>query len=516
MKSESRTIVLAVVGHQRLSFTDSLQGAIRDVLVGLKGDHPHSAWEVVAAGDQGVEAGVVSLAEEVLNATKSVRPSPGKSVEQPRASARAGMMQNCDVLLAIWDGEPTTATSETALAVEQARDALLPLIWVHCAPAAGEAATPVSQDESASEAAATGRAIPASEEVTYERMDQVSLRREFRKHDLAALGHRKRRWYFAIFAMGLGPVAILLLSIQVVAFPSGGPWGILLILFELIALLIALATGYLRVDRSHRNWIRSRLRAELLRREMFLFDMRVGPYLRRDGNDRMRRAVQRLRDLGDEQANPILLLPLRESGQPWRDALEDAPPIQPENSLEQLCGQAERYLRARIAKQRDFFSRQSEGLTGKARRYENVAKLIISLALVIAAVHLGLLLSPPGDHTGGKSHDLPHRILVIFALFVPAVGSATIGLQSVTGSARLGRSYFVFDQTVKVHEKRLAGLVAHCRGGKTGDEAVDPSEERARLEKSFQRIILDVEQLLSSELMIWWMIMYSEEPRATA
>lgn len=89
-------------------------------------------------------------------------------IELPYASSReesyeaAGefVLNNCDVLLAIWDGQPAQGRGGTAYVVERARHLHLPVAWVH----AGNRKKGTSEPTSLGEEQGT---------VTFERMDET-------------------------------------------------------------------------------------------------------------------------------------------------------------------------------------------------------------------------------------------------------------------------------------------------------------------------------------------------------
>jgi hypothetical protein len=112
-----------------------------------------------------------------------------------------------------------------------------------------------------------------------EAKDQLRLIQEaFEKWDGLALLKQKKQKRFGFFTALLGPVAVLLLTVQILAFPHAGPIALSLIALELVALMVTLSFGFFNIG-SPDEWMRCRLRAEVLRRERFLVLARVGPYL---------------------------------------------------------------------------------------------------------------------------------------------------------------------------------------------------------------------------------------------
>src|SRR6266496_3263935 len=100
--------------------------------------------------------------------------------------------------------------------------------------------------------------------------------------------------YFAngILAAILPPLALFLLSFQILALPDGGGWAIGLIVSEVLSL--ALLVYFALTNREPTSeWIENRVRTELLRREQYLFLAGVGPYLAKDGSDAIEEALRR-------------------------------------------------------------------------------------------------------------------------------------------------------------------------------------------------------------------------------
>lgn len=58
---------------------------------------------------------------------------PQENYARPRAYHEANLclIENCDLLVTIWDGKPARGTGGTAEVVEKARQKNLPLLWIH-------------------------------------------------------------------------------------------------------------------------------------------------------------------------------------------------------------------------------------------------------------------------------------------------------------------------------------------------------------------------------------------------
>jgi hypothetical protein len=322
----------------------------------------------------------------------------------------------------------------------------------------------------------------------------------FKRRDTKALKYHRRRLNLTVFAVALGPVAILLLATQVLVYPEGGVIGSTFITAELAVLTMALAIGFLQMGRSHRLWIRERLRSEILRREGFLLRARAGPYLDISVGKLGNKVRERLVTLDSNVNDPITLLRLQDEGKNWRDALEDTRHAGNLEDIPELHSILDAYLTQRTKRQREWFSRYSTTLGKRARLYENGARFIVLAALIIAALHLGWL-------NAGQHHGYVHTTLIIIAIVAPAVGSAFVGMQSVSGSQRLSRSYAFHARALEKIEKRL-------RRVQLGLD--QPGMSDNDLQFHFRRAVLETEELLSGELHLWWLIMHTEAPRAAA
>jgi hypothetical protein len=105
----------------------------------------------------------------------------------------------------------------------------------------------------------------------------------FDRWDRLALFHQKRRKRFGFFVALLSPLAVVLLTVSILAVPPASVPARILIAVEWIGLAGALALGFLESRWSPNTWMRERLRAEVLRREKYLLLARVGPYLMEQG-----------------------------------------------------------------------------------------------------------------------------------------------------------------------------------------------------------------------------------------
>jgi hypothetical protein len=322
----------------------------------------------------------------------------------------------------------------------------------------------------------------------------------WQRHDADATRHQKRRLTFAAFAAALGPLAVLLLAAQALLFPHGGPAALLLIAGELAVLALALTLAFVRFGRAHERWITARLRAEALRREEFLLLARVGPYLETEPGEHD--VGRRLLLIDAHETDPVELLELHDPERgSWWNGLMEAWHAGSAGARVDVPKGLETYLRERIDDQRRYFDSKGEQHAGRARRWENAAKVVLVLALVVAALHFGALLGAP---EGGGRHP---EGLVLLAIVLPPVGSAIVGLLSILGSHRLSRAYR--------YNARILQRLQH-EGMELAREAHAGTRSEDVLAYEFKRLVLRTEELLSDDLRQWWIVMKPEAPRPGA
>jgi len=317
------------------------------------------------------------------------------------------------------------------------------------------------------------------------------------RRDESARKNQRSRYTFAAGAALLGPIAALFLACQI-EFAASGRLAVVLILLELVLLTIALAIAFLEFGESHQRWIGERLRAEILRRERFLFGARVGPYLKIKTSALSSSVGQRLVMLDSDLDNPTSLLEMNDASGSWRGALEDSYHQGALSTVTDLP-HLQTYLQTRVVNQREWFSRKCSQHRRHAWYFEGGAKLSLALALIIAAVHLGTLWA--GDAEPGGT-----RILIVAAIFFPIAGAALVGLLSIFGCRRLGVSYAHHAEEMERLEKELRMLESNMINGEKPIDVLD---------LNFRRLLLETEGVLSSELRLWWMFMNPELPRAS-
>ena len=315
------------------------------------------------------------------------------------------------------------------------------------------------------------------------------------EHDRVAQEHQARHLRFAYIAAAVGPLAVLFLAVQVVAVPLGGWQGITLIAAELAAVFFAVCIPFLELGQAHDAWLEERVRAEVLRRELFLLAMRVGPYL--DGADasRIRMRLDWLETFPLGSTEPLHLHD-RERGD-WRTALEDARHRSQSMVVPCLPECLSSYRAERVEEQRNWFRDKTAQHGRVARTWERRSRVVLALALVVAAFHLGLLI------TGEVPAWLHHNVAIV-AIVLPPIGAAIVALLSIAGSSRLQRSYA--ERARQLDEIRLELL-------RLEERQDDPAAKPDEISYELKRLVLRAEEVLTQDLQTWWIILKPELPR---
>jgi hypothetical protein len=321
------------------------------------------------------------------------------------------------------------------------------------------------------------------------------IQEAFEKWDRIALDNQRRQKRFGFATALLGPVAVLLLTVQILAFPHSGPVALTLIALELASLMIVLSFGFFNIGAPD-HWMRCRLRAEVLRREKFLVLARVGPYLTEaDPTNAIRR---RLVTIDNEDTEPEGLVPLHdEKGRTWQEFLEDARAANTKVASPDPDA-FEVYNEQRLLDQRNWFSRKSARFARWDDLFENVAKGVLVAALAVAAWHLAALYF--GAHGEGGGRSVSQLVTEILAIVLPPVGAAATGLQSILEGRRLSRSY---KDRAKVLTKLESSLV------RLQPEFATAGNDSENHEFQFKRLVLRTEEALASELLQWWLLRHS-------
>jgi hypothetical protein len=323
-----------------------------------------------------------------------------------------------------------------------------------------------------------------------------------------AARHQWRRRYLA-WSVGLAsPVAVSLLALQHLYLEhwTYGPW---LVFGELIVMIFALAVEYFGFGESHDRWIRSRLQAELLKRELFLLRARVGPYL--TTSDALATASARAASICSPFANPVPMLSLQTPGNPpWRDELSTGAHVLAEGATTraELTAHVERYLAERVDDQIGYFSNRQHSFHKHDRWTELGAKaILLATTTVVSAKLVGMLLEDSHDH---RSAWMTFWLFGAFVL--PVFGAGTMAFRAIFEPHRLLRSFLACRAQLEELRPTFQELLTAIRS--VPDSARGSDAELQSHLLRFKRLVLEAEGILSEDFRRWWVIVDPETPRA--
>ncbi len=317
-----------------------------------------------------------------------------------------------------------------------------------------------------------------------------ALERARAAQDGIARKHQSRRKGLALVLLALSVIAVLCGAMQGAWFPLEGHTesqkfiAVGLILVEMLVL-----AGMLVLDRvkyaeaKHQEWVGARLRAELLRREGFLYRARVGPYLAR--SDLGQRVADRISQISTSK-DLLSHLSLRGEHATWQDELEDErhrgeetqPPVGAD-----LNQSFSFYRQQRIADQQGYFDAKARQFQRLDFRLKVVAKTVVTLALLMSTAHFSLLWA--------EQQLAP---LAFLAHFLPALSGAMIAWRETVQSKRLKMTY----------RRKSSQLEELQRDFRRLTENPSPF--------FFKRLVLRTETVLSQDLYEWWLVMNPVTP----
>jgi len=164
---KSIQVKIAVCGHRHLEPTQQIQKGIQAGLESILDTFPSAHFQVYSCLAEGADRllaacfmeslgaeliAVLPLPEDeyikdfqTLESVQAYREFkhrakkliiPGQIQERPHAyqAANQHLLENCDLLVVIWDGKPGRGPGGTSETVEMARQIGLPLLWIHSEP----------------------------------------------------------------------------------------------------------------------------------------------------------------------------------------------------------------------------------------------------------------------------------------------------------------------------------------------------------------------------------------------
>ena len=309
------------------------------------------------------------------------------------------------------------------------------------------------------------------------------IRKAHKKWDVIAGQEQKSVLRFGQYNAVLIPIAVLLLTIQILAFPQNSPIAIFLIALELIILSLSIFLLFAEIGPNPKGWAEARMRAEIFRREEFLLITRVGPYLNKKTISDLEAEVNvRLIKIDTPDTDPMDYVRLQDSHDcpdlSWRDSLEDSSPgASPEqNSIED-------YLKGRLQDQQKWFSTTAKKRYEANAWFEHFARGVMIAALVLSAMHLIAL-------AGGSSNL--HLPIAILAIILPPISAAIGSLQAFFQYRRISHTYEFYSKALNC-----------CAGAMTKLHEQMHHNKGDQLTLKFKRLVLRTEELLASELCHW-------------
>jgi len=406
-------------------------------------------------------------------------------LEPKKAYECAGrhVVDRCDAIIAVWDGEKSRGQGGTAEIVGYAQEKGVPIAWVPTTNTSGPSyALENSRADVVNEAASKLRkyntgAIDSAEfdeqmrELRKKLMpdmareipiDPLGLSREavagwvfpyFIRADILALRYQRhfRRLSVAIFA--LAALAVGVVAVQANFWPRLN-W---LAVFEVLSLGgLLLILGMNRRWRLHDQWISSRFLAERLRSAYFLA----------------------LAGTGDRRGRSARLAYLSDSSEAWIErALAEVtarrPVLEAEPPVKELRDYLNRYwIGSQISYQEEASGRQRTS----DERLIRATELLFLLTLVAAGVHIFSAYIFPTGHGRSESPGFWEAFLVVVSITVPAFGAAFHGFGTQRQFRRHSESY-----------RRMAGVLAQVQAQMTDAATIERVREVAAATEQVMR-----------------------------
>ena len=308
-------------------------------------------------------------------------------------------------------------------------------------------------------------------------------------------------------------LAVLALALQALAVDEGNPSGIGLAATEALLLVFLAYLIWVRQDPT-RDWVASRIRAELFRREQYLRMALVGPYLDLPADEADHRSELRTGLFSEGSAAELRrLIPMAtrtaEGTRPvverWIDQLWQQAEEESDIWADDLEDRMRSYLHYRLDRQLLWFKL---GVAANERAERQIAltlKAALLAAVVIAGIHTILLSQHVSSGQPSRMAFFPVSVGLL-AFTLPPVCAVLLGIQELFTYRVLGVSY---EQT----RGELVELRAELQQLIFAATRKDP--HRA-LRRSFQALVLHTESVLTIELQRWIMLVSRPEFEASA
>ena len=407
-------------------------------------------------------------------------------LEREEAYERAGryVVDRCDAIIAVWNGEKSRGRGGTAEIVGYAQEKRVPIAWVHTTDKSEPSyALENSRADVVKEAASKLRKYNTSEidsaefdqqmrELRKELMpdmareipiDPLGLSREavaswvfpyFIRADILALRYQRHFRWLSVAIFILAAAAVGVVAMQTNFWPNLNG----LALIEVLCLIGLL--GILMMNRRwrlHDQWISSRFLAERLRSAYFLA----------------------LAGTGDRRGRSARIAYLSDSSEAWIErALAEVTARRPELEAEPPVKALRDYLnRYWIGSQISYQEKASRKQRGFDDRLIRATELLFALTLVAAGVHIfaGQIFAA-GPHATHESPGFWEQFLIVFSITVPAVGAAFHGFGTQRQFRRHSQSY-----------RRMAGVLAQVQAQMTDATTIEKIREVAAATEQVMR-----------------------------
>jgi hypothetical protein len=313
--------------------------------------------------------------------------------------------------------------------------------------------------------------------------------------------------YFAngIVAAILPPLALFLLSFQILALADGGNWAVGLILSEVLCLIVLVYFALTNREPTS-EWIENRVRTELLRREQYLLLAGVGPYLAKDQSDAVEEALRRRGQIEAADGRILVgLIPLQDpSGLTWLEILHGA-----SGNLQSRTDCLERmdsYLYYRIGKQSLWFANELRDCEENERLWSRLLTGALLAAIVAATMHIFQLLRA-GCET---SHDAMswHVAVGVLAIALPPLGIACLSIRAMYNFRGRSQIYSYEKGLLHIHRGTLEALITKAKNSATSGSN---SPNLKMTDFDFRALALRTEHSLSMEMQQWMLLMERRE-----
>jgi hypothetical protein len=527
---------VGVTGHRFLAEIDTIAAGIEEALRRIEHERPGESLAVVSSLAEGADRLVV---RHVLkrSGARLITPLPlaraaymddfssteskaefsdlvaaaGEVVQLPEAASRAAayraagtyVLDHCDVLLAVWDGQSAQGRGGTAHIVEQARMRGLPVAWVHAGNRRPGTRQPSSLgaeqgavtfenwgsgDFSAETIAGLDRfdafVVNRAEQDDYvksmydelfspddglpEEVKQVAREKilpSYARASLLAKSNQKLYRRSGLVAYSFSALAVAAVAVAMLV-PRMSFWAFALELALLLAVLVAIV--YANKRRAHTNWIEARYLTERLRSLVFLFACGFAP----------------------SRGDAFSTTGVADSAGGWMHVVFDRvcaqlPPLAEWHG--QPCDTCASFIRRRwVERQIEFHERTAAAAGRMNHRLELAGFGLFALAVMAAALHLVV----------STMHiEWPERLLTFAAIFLPAAGAALGGIRSHREYSRIASRSGNMALTLKALDKHFDG-------------PAQPDELSALLRR--------MEELSLRELQDWLTLMSFAKLEATA